>query len=536
MAQCIGTAPENLDRVVNASRQLAQSGAGNEPFAVNLAAVIEAAPADAPALFLHGQTTTYGALRARVAGVRGALVAAGVAPGDRVVLVSGNHPAFVVGLLGVLGVGAVAVPLNPQAPPAELAREMAAVGPVAAVLGPGVVLPEGPELRLMIVSDDRPEAPAPEGRSGSRVVPLAVAEDSDPAPLGERASSDPAVLMFTSGTAGMPRAAALTHGNILANLAQIQAHPGRAVAAGDVALGVLPLFHVFGLTVNLCLTLAAGASLVLVPRFDPAEALELCERHGVTIVAGAPPMFGALAAAPAADRGNPLATVRLALSGAAPLPDQVADDVRTRFGLPLYQGYGLTEASPVVTSSVVDGDAPPGSIGIPLPGVEVRLVDEDGEDVLVGDPGEVWVRGANVFSGYWEDPDATASVLTVDGWLRTGDLGVLGDDGNLQLVDRAKDLVIVNGFNVVPAEVEAVLRHHPQVADVAVVGETDGRTGQAVRAVVVPTAGSVPVLSELAAFCARQLARYKCPTVLSVVDEIPRGQGGKLIRRALHQP
>ena len=501
---------------------------------MDLAAIIEAHPPGAPALFLNGEATTYGELRRRVAGVRGRLVAAGVAPGDRVVLVSGNHPAFAVGFLAAVGIGAAAVPLNPQAPPAELAREMAAVQPVAAVLGPGVVLPETPELLVIIVADDRPEAPAPAGLPGPRVVALSEAEAGDTAPLLDRADADVAALMFTSGTAGMPRAAVLTHGNLLANIAQIQAHPGRQVVAGDVVLGVLPLFHVFGLTVNLCLTLAAGASLVLLPRFDPVEALELCERYGATILAGAPPMFAALAAAPAADRGNPLATVRLALSGAAPLPQQVAADVRTRFGLPLYQGYGLTEASPVVTSSVVDGDPRPGSIGVPLPGVEVRLVDEEGEDVLVGDPGEVWVRGANVFPGYWEDPEATAAVLTPEGWLRTGDVGVLGDDGNLQLVDRAKDLIIVNGFNVVPAEVEAVLQQHPQVADVAVLGDPDVRTGEAVRAVVVPVAGAVPLLAELAAFSARRLARYKCPTALSVVDEIPRGQAGKLIRRSLH--
>jgi long-chain acyl-CoA synthetase len=211
----------------------------------------------------------------------------------------------------------------------------------------------------------------------------------------------------------------------------------------------------------------------------------------------------------------------------------VAADFRTRFGLPLYEGYGLTEASPVVTSAVLDREPSPGSIGVPLPGVEVRLVDEDGEDALTGDPGELWVRGANVFAGYWQDPEATAAVLTSDSWLRTGDLGVLGDDGNLQLVERAKDLIIVNGFNVVPAEVEAVLAQHPKVADVAVVGETSVRTGEAVRAVVVAGPAGLPTLGELASFAATRLARYKCPTSLTIVEELPRGQAGKLLRRSL---
>ena len=490
---------------------------------VNLAAIIEAHPAAAAALVVDGHVTTYGELRRQVAGVRASLVGAGVVPGDRVALLSGNSPAFVVGLLAALGVGAAVVPLNPQAPAAEVARELAAVGPVAAVVGPGGALPRDHGLRAVIAADGGPDG----------TMPLAEAVTAEPAPLVERAGGDIAVLMFTSGTAGLPRAAVLTHGNLLANIAQVQAHPGRQVSASDVVLGVLPLFHIFGLTVNLCLTLAAGGSLVLVPRFDPQASLALCERFGVTILAGAPPMFAALAAAPAGDGGNPLATVRLALSGAAPLSDRVATDVRTRFGLPLYQGYGLTEASPVVTSAVVDGEPRPGSIGVPLPGVEVRLVGDDEEDVLTGDPGELWVRGANVFAGYWEDPEATGAVMAPGGWLRTGDLGVLGDDGNLQLVDRAKDLIIVNGFNVVPAEVEAVLLQHPLVADVAVVGEASERSGEAVRAVVVAAPAGAPSLPDLTAFAAARLARYKCPTLLTVVDEIPHGQAGKLLRRAV---
>jgi len=491
---------------------------------VNLAAIIDTHPAGATALLAAGEATSYGDLRRRVAGVRGALVDAGVAPGDRVALISSNGATFVVGLLGILGVGAAAVPMNPQAPPAELARELAAVGATGAVIGPGLALaPEDlPATVIAAGPTDFPEA-----------IALAAAEAGRAAPLVPRALDDVALLMFTSGTAGLPRAAVLTHGNVLANIAQIQAHPGRLVSPSDVALAVIPLFHVFGLTVNLCVPLAAGGSVVLVPRFDPSEALDLCERHRVTVLAGAPPMFAALAAASAADGENPLVSIRLALSGAAPLPDRVATDMRTRFGVPLYQGYGLTEASPVVTSSVVDGDPRPGSVGVPLPGVEVRLVDEGGDDALAGDPGEVWVRGANVFAGYWEDPEATERVLTADGWLRTGDVAVLGDDGNLQLVDRAKDLIIVNGFNVVPAEVEAILLQHPHVCDVAVVGEPSPRTGEAVKAVVVPAAGTTPTLTELAAFTADRLARYKCPTALLVVDEIPRGPAGKLLRRSV---
>jgi long-chain acyl-CoA synthetase len=493
---------------------------------VNLAGIIEAHPAAARALIdTEGGVLSYEALRTQVAGLRGALAEAGASPGDRVVLLAGNDVTFVVGLFAILGLGAVAVPLNPMSPAAELEREIGAVRPVAAIVGDGAKLPASASADLTVF------AASPNTRNHERR--LASALTHAPAPAVERTNDQLAVLIFTSGTAGLPKAAQLTHGNILANIAQMQAHPGRTVTAADVAFGVLPLFHVFGLTVSLCLTLAAGGSIVIVPRFDPVEAIELCETHAVTLMAGAPTMFAGLAHAPAIDRSNPLATVRLAASGAAPLPTEVAEAFRTRFGIPLYQGYGLTEASPVVTSSVLDGDPKPGSVGVPLPGVELRLVDPSGDEALEDDAGELWVRGANVFAGYWEDADATARAITPDGWLRTGDLAVIGDDGQLQLVDRAKDLIIVHGFNVVPAEVEAVLLEHPEIADAAVVGVPSERTGEAVRAVVVPADGATLTLDGIATFCADRLARYKCPTELSVVDEIPRGQAGKLLRRSV---
>jgi len=491
---------------------------------VNLAALIEAHPADAAAVIeADAGTLTYGELRAQVASLRGALAEVGVGAGDRVVVLAGNERTFVLGLFAVLGLGAVAVPLNPGSPPAELEREISVVRPAAAIVGAGALLPDA--------ACDFPVLTAGSGSPASRATVLADALAHAPAPAVEVANEALAVLIFTSGTAGLPRAAQLTHGNVLANIAQMQAHPGRTVTSSDVAFGVLPLFHVFGLTVSLCLTMAAGGTLLLVPHFDPVEALELCATYGVTLIAGAPTMFAALASAPAMDRTNPLAAVRLAASGAAPLPASVAQAFRTRFGIPLYQGYGLTEASPVVTSSILDGEPTPGSVGVPLPGIDLRLVDAGGDDALEGDAGELWVHGANVFTGYWEDPEATSRALTADGWLRTGDLAVIGDDGQLQLVDRAKDLIIVHGFNVVPAEVEGVLAEHPGIIDAAVVGVASDRTGEAVRAVVVAAAGADLTLSGVAAFCAERLARYKCPTELSVVDEIPHGLTGKLLRR-----
>jgi long-chain acyl-CoA synthetase len=488
---------------------------------VNLAAIVEPHPADRPALVSGGQVTTYGELRDRVAATRGGLAARGVEPGDRVAIVAANSWQFVAAYLAVLGVGAVAVPLNPASPPPELRRELAAVGARLVVTGPAGRVPvaDAETDETAVDADELLAAPGPAG-----------ADRSAP-PIVDRAPSDPAVLLFTSGTAGAPRAAVLTHGNLLANVEQVLSVPGRPEGPDDVALGVLPLFHVFGLNALLGTMLHVGATVVLVERFDAAEVLDAVARRGVTIVSGVPAMWHALASHPGVGAAD-LAGVRVAMSGAAPLDPDVRRLVADRLGLELHEGYGLTEASPVVATGMGAG-APAGSIGRPLPGVQVRLVDARGEDVLVGDPGEIWVRGPSVFAGYWEDPEATAAALTPDGWLRTGDVAVVDDDGFLYLVDRAKDVVIVSGFNVFPAEVEDVLDAHPAVAEAAVVGVPDMRTGEGVRAFVVLAPGATAGEDELAAFCAERLARYKCPTGVTFVDEIPHGQAGKLLRRAL---
>ena len=354
---------------------------------------------------------------------------------------------------------------------------------------------------------------------------------SPPQPIVDRAEDDVAVLIFTSGTAGAPKAAMLTHGNLLANLRQCQEHPGRAQAPEDVAFGVLPFFHIFGLNVVLGLSLMAGAATLAIERFDPQSALEAIRNNGVTIISGAPTMWSAWAALPGAP-ADVFAGVRLATSGAARLDADVRAALRTRFGLDVTEGYGLTEASPVVSSG--HGlDAPDGSIGIPLPGLSVRIVDPDGQDSLVGDAGEIWVQGPNVFPGYWEDPVATSAALTEDGWLRTGDVAVVDDDGFLFLVDRAKDLIIVSGFNVYPAEVEEVIASHPAVADAAVVGVPHPHSGEAVKAYVVLEAGQHLDEDDVVAHCEAHLARYKCPQKVMFVDELPHSATGKVLRKLL---
>lgn len=490
---------------------------------MNVASVIDGHPDSAMALIAPDDTViTYGELRQRVEAARAGLAALGVEAGDRVAIVLGNTPSFVVSYLAVAGLGGVAVLCNPGSPQAELERELRSVTATFAIVGPAAAEAVTRIGLGVVVTADGAQIDG-----GSRLDDLS----GSPSPLVDVAPSDLAVLVFTSGTAGPPKAAMLTHGNLMANLDQIQRHPGREVQSDDVAYGLLPLFHIFGLNVVLGLTLHAGGSVVLRENFDPVAAASDIARHGVTLVAGAPPMFAAWVAA--VDHGvgqDAFAQVRLAVSGAAPLSADTARVFEDRFGVPLREGYGLTEASPVVTSSLLDRTAKPGSVGVPLPGLDVRLVDEDGQDALAGDPGEIWVRGPNVFAGYWEDQKATAAALAPGGWLRTGDVAVVDDDGELWLVDRAKDLIIVSGFNVFPAEVEDVLKGHPKVLDAAVIGCPDERTGERVQAYVV-TGGANVDTAELSAHCATHLARYKCPSQIEVVDALPHALSGKLLRK-----
>lgn len=497
---------------------------------MNVAAAIDSHPADRAALVARDHTVTYGELRDRVERLRGGLIGLGLEPGDRVAILCGNDPTFVESYLATLGAGLVAVPLNPLSPPPELTRELRAVGCRAIVVGAAganvfanVDREAIDQLEHVIVAGT--------GAAGLDGTPLDELAAAEPRPIAHRVDADLAVLLFTAGTAGSPKAAMLTHGNLRANIDQVLSHPARLQEPDDVAIGLLPLFHIFGLNVVLGLSLTLGSAVVLIERFDPVSALELIGRHRVTLVSGPPTMYAAWLGLPDAP-ADAFGGVRLAASGAAPLSAEVAEAFERRFGLRIHQGYGLTEAAPVVTTTV-GLDVGPESVGGPLPGVEVRVVDRDGDDVLSGDSGELWVRGPNVFAGYWEEPEATRLALTTDGWLRTGDVAVTDADGYLYLVDRAKDLIIVSGFNVFPAEVEEVLLAHPAVQDAAVIGVAHGTTGEAVKAIVVRRPDTPVTEGELVAFCAEHLARYKCPARVDFVDEIPHGFAGKLLRRAL---
>ncbi len=495
---------------------------------MNLAHIIDGHGADSVALIWQNRVTTYGELRDQVAAFRGGLAEHGVGVDDRVAIVVGNSPHFVIAYLATVGLGAIAVPLNPSSPGPELQSELCVVGPRLVVVDKLAASNWAQVDRSVVPTIEVVVTTEPSSVSNGVV---AFDDLLAAAPVGAVEVDDAhvAALMFTSGTAGAPRAAMLTHANLQSNLDQSRSADGH-IDADDVIYGVLPLFHIFGLNVVLGLGLFVGATIVLVQRFDPATAAQsVCDR-GVTVIPGAPALWAAFAHFDELD-ADTFATVRLALSGASRLPISVARAMQERFGVEIREGYGLTEASPIVTTST--GVAPRfGSVGRALGGVEIRLVSVDG-DALVGDVGEVWVRGDNVFAGYYDDAEATASVLDADGWLHTGDLATTDDDGYLYLVDRSKDLIIVSGFNVYPAEVEEMLITHPDVAEAGVVGVVHPHTGEAVKAYVVAVSGSDVDEETLIDYSLDHLARYKCPSKVIFVDALPRNASGKLVRRSL---
>ena len=496
---------------------------------MNVASILDHGEAAATALITANEEITFGSLRAQVAAVHGGLAELGVIPGDRVALVASSTWYFAVVHLAALAAGAISVPLNPASPTPELAREITAVQPKVVFVGPTgrdafagvdraaagirhVLVPEG------VVLDD--------ARS---VEDLLV---SDARSAVDRNTNDTAILMFTSGTAGSPKAAELTHGNLLANLQQIQATQ-RAIRSTDVCLCVLPLSHIFGLNMVLHLNLFAGACSVLAQRFDPVSAVESIRARGVTVIGVVPPMLESMLALPASEvTPDHVRSLRMVACGASKLEPSLGQAFRERFGVAVGEGYGLTEAAPAVTVAAFP-EPVLGSVGVPLPGVEMRLIDDNGDDALVGDPGEIWLRGANIFKGYWLDPDATNRAITSEGWLRTGDIGVVDIHGQLSIVNRSKDLIIVSGFNVYPGEVETALAEHPGIVDAAVVGVAHPHSGEAVKAYVVAAADRALEEDEVIAFCATRLARYKCPSKVQFVRELPRGLTGKVIRREL---
>jgi long-chain acyl-CoA synthetase len=482
---------------------------------MNLARVIDGHAADSPAFVDGGRTVGYGELRARVAEMRSALADRGVGVGSSVAIASGNDGAMVVSLLAVLSLGGVVMPLNPTSPTPELTRKLDVAEPMMLLVGnAGRLYLDDDQISVEMVDLVELDAAA-SAAAGADAVVVSV----------DRPADAVAFHLATSGVSGAAKVAMLSHENLsFVHEAMKQCEP--SIHSGDVLLGVLPFTHIFGLNAVLLAALEAGACVVLQQRFDAEESLQLVRQYGVTILSGAPPMWHRWANSDAPD--DSLQTVQRAASGAAALPLGVFERVRERFGVEIGQGYGLTETSPVVT--LARGAAiKPSSVGQVLPGVEVALVDESGEPVDVGDEGEIVVRGPGVFLGYLRDTEATESILSGDGWLWTGDVGIFDEDGYLFLVDRIKDIVIVSGFNVYPAEVETALMGCAGVSGAFVTGTADEETGEAVVAHVSGTA----TREQLEAHVATQLSRYKRPTRYHFHEDLPIAPNGKAIRRAL---
>ncbi|WP_246210608.1 AMP-binding protein [Nocardioides piscis] len=465
----------------------------------------------------------------------------GIVAGHRVMIAVGNRLEFVTTYLGVLRAQVVAVPVNPRSSVDELARMMADSGTRVVVSDPAT-LPAVREAcaQLRAALDGQPSELDPDLLSRAH-RPRIVVVDETPAPdevafadlmAGPARAIPPlpdpeklAALLYTSGTSGRPRAAMLTHRALLANLEQVGAVEPPMIHGDDVVLGVLPLFHVYGLNAVLGAVIKHRAKLLLVEHWDPIGVLDLIEDEACSVLPIAPPVFAHWRGVEElADRLGP---VRLVLSGSAPLSSEVIEEFTGLTGIPVHQGYGLTEASPVVTSTLCSQHLQNGSVGAALPGIDLRLVDETGDPVPGEDPGQIQVRGANLFSGYW--PEGTDGP-SAEGWWSTGDVGILDATGDLFLVDRVKELIIVSGFNVYPSEVEDVLREVPGVRSAAVIGVADELTGEAVVAYIVasgssPTAG----LAEAAdAHAASRLARFKRPTRIEVVEELPHTPTGKV--------
>lgn len=476
---------------------------------------------EAPAIRLGDVTLSYGELLRRAAGVAGWLRANEVRPGDRVAVMMPNLPAFPVHFYGALLAGAVVVPMNPLLKEREVEYYLRDSGARVLFAAEG----SGPDALV---------ACAAVGVRLVEVGPLGL--ESPPvadAAMEPRAADDTAVILYTSGTTGQPKGAELTHANLASNAATT-ATTLTQVGPDDVAMGCLPLFHVFGLTCGLNAGIAAGACLTLLPRFDPVAALATIERHGVTVFLGVPTMYAALLQAPGAAEAD-VSSLRSCISGGAALPVEVLKAFEATFGCVILEGYGLSETSPVACFNHPDKVRKPGSIGTPVAGVEMCLIGLEDGAIPVGEVGEIAIRGDGLMKAYWNKPEATA-VAVPDGWLRTGDLARQDEDGYFYIVDRKKDLIIRGGYNVYPREVEEVLYEHPDVTEAAVVGVPHSELGEDVAAAVALRAGAEATPEDLVAFVKERIAAYKYPRHVWVVDALPKGATGKILRREVAVP
>ncbi len=513
------------------------------------------------ALEFFGATTTYAELGEQVARAAGGLRKLGVQAGDRVALALPNCPQHVVAFYAVMRLGAIAVEHNPLYTPREIRHQFEVTAPVVAIVWDKIAdvvatLPEDARPQH-VVSVSLPEAmpfaqrfalrlPIPKARTARAaitakptvkgIVPWSrVAEARRvSARVARPTVDDTALLLLTSGTTGTPKAATLSHRNLRSNAAQ-----GRAWLPGlhdgeEVVYAVLPLFHAYGLTLCLTFAMSIGAKLVLFPKYDLDLVVAAARKSPPTFLPAVPPIYDALARASNQKRVD-LSGVRFAISGAMSLPVATVTRWEEATGGLLVEGYGMTETSPVALGNPAGHSRRPGTVGVPFPSTEIRVVDPDDptQDRPVGEAGELLIRGPQVFRGYWNAPDATADALLPGGWLRTGDIVTMSEDGFVTIIDRLKELIITGGFNVSPSEVEQALLLHPDIEGAAVVGLRRPSGGEDVAAAVVVKSGAVFDAAAIRDFCRQHLTAYKVPKKVVQVDELPRSQVGKVLRRTV---
>ena len=492
----------------------------------NLAGIVTATAGRSPdriALRLDDVVVTYADLDSGSARVAGLLAGMGVRPGDRVGIMLPNVVHFADCYYGALRAGAVVVPMNVLLKGREV----------------GFFLADS-QAKVLLAWHQFAEA----AESGAAIADATCVLVGTPAfddvlatvapnfAVVDRYDDDTAVILYTSGTTGTPKGAQLTHANLTSNASVTAAL--FSVDEHDVILGALPLFHAFGQTCALNVSVKVGGCLTLLPRFDPEQALRIIERDHVTVFEGVPTMYTAMLHHPGAAEFD-MSSLTLCVSGGAAMPLEVLRGFEEQFGCVIIEGYGLSETSPVASFNHPDRPRKPGSIGTPVLGAEMKVVDESGAALSVGQVGEIVIRGENVMKGYWRLPVATAEAI-VDGWLHTGDLARVDSDGYFFIVDRKKDMIIRGGYNVYPREIEEVLYEHPAIKEVAVIGIPDDYLGEEVGAAVILRVGAHATAKELRTFAKGEIAAYKYPRHIWIVDELPHGATGKILKREIPIP
>ena len=485
-----------------------------------------------PALIFADTPISYADLNTQIERAANGLAARGIAKGDRVALYVPNIPEFVVAYYAILRCGAIVVPINVLYRAEEITYVLQHSEAKAFILFADFA-PQGiagaekaPSVSTVIVLGDV----APKGTTSWEALTDASAPERLPVKV---TPGDIATICYTSGTTGRSKGAMLTHRNLVANCEQWQRMERGRAKESDVLLLVLPLFHIYAMNNAMNLYLCAGATIVLVRRFDALYVLEQIQKHRCTMFHGVPPMYITWVNTPTLGDYD-LSSMRSAFSGAASLPVQVLDRFQTVTGIEIVEGYGLTETSPTTHGNCAGAVSKPGTVGPPIPGVEARLVDDEDRDVLPGTPGEIICRGENITIGYWRSPTATAEALR-NGWFHTGDIATIDEDGYYRIVDRKKDMINSGGFKVWPREVEEVLFWHPAVREAAVVAMPDAHWGERPIAYVALKEGQTVTQEELMAYCKAHLASYKAPSLIKFRDELPKLPTGKVLRRVLRE-